>query len=153
MRFFCVFLLVFVCVPPVSFAAQKCIAFGDVGYPNMPNELNAESDSSDWSLVYSHITIRGIGVCAETVGEMGDVADVLTYDSTVLTYDSSFGGVVVQNDNKYCWCRMQYPAVSAWISYGGAYDAEDCLSSCSTNCTDIVVEPELRSAMLGNLLY
>ena len=143
MRFLVMFLLS-MSVSAMSFAGQKCVTFGN--WDTLPNEINAESSESDWSVVYSHITINGIGVCAETVGEMGDVADVLTFDS-------STGGLSQDNNNIYCWCRMLYPAVSAWISLGQMGDMDACIDYCSVDCADVAFMPELRSAMLENLRY
>ncbi|MDW2958668.1 MAG: hypothetical protein R8M37_02565 [Alphaproteobacteria bacterium] len=123
-------------------AAQQCVKFGDLSVPL--NEYNAEMGGVDWSLVWSYVTVRGIGVCVHTPGELGDVA-------VSIEYDASFYGSE-PNDNSYCWCRMLNPAVSFWVAYGEVDDAEVCAERCASLCADsVLIEPVFKTAMLGSL--
>ena len=137
---FCIFF------PGVAMSAQKCINFGDLS--GFLDSYVADSGDVDWLLAWPHITIRGIGVCAETVGEYGDVAASIKYDDNF--YDGN------QNSNTYCWCRMLSPAVSSWVAYGSVYDeAEMCLERCAAFCADqlsgMADSDVFRSNMLGAL--
>lgn len=122
-------------------AAQRCIDFGDLSM--WLNEYNAPLDSVDWSLVWPHITVEGIGVCAETSGSVGDVLDTIEYDTSF--FQSS-------NDNFYCWCRMLSPAVSKWVFHSYIGYADGCLEYCSTYCADeFIFSSDFREIMLGTL--
>ena len=126
-------------------AAQQCVKFGDLSFP--VNEYNAEIGGVDWSLVWSYVTVRGIGVCVRTPGELGDVANFIQYDDT-FTCDI----VHEPNDNKYCWCRMLSPAISAWVAYGDIGEASGCAESCAQGCADsVLMEPVFKTAMLDSL--
>lgn len=60
--------------------------------------------------------VYGIGVCAKSSGNLGDVRNEL-----VISGDAE--------ENIYCWCRMLTPTVSKWVAYGTS-------SNCSYNCAD-----------------
>ena len=136
---FCIFF------PGVAMSAQKCINFGDLS--GFLDSYVADLGDVDWLLEWPHITIRGIGVCAETVGEYGDVVVSIKYDDNF--YDGN------QNSNTYCWCRMLSPAVSSWVAYGEVDDAEVCAEQCASLCADGLVggggSYVFRSNMLGAL--
>ena len=126
-------------------AAQQCVKFGDLPVP--ANEYNAEMGGVDWSLVWSYVTLRGIGVCVHTPGELGDVANFIQYDDFF-----SCDPFEESNDNKYCWCRMLNPAVSFWVAYGEVDDAGVCAEKCASLCADsVLMEPVFKTAMLGSL--
>lgn len=128
-------------------AAQQCVKFGDLTFP--VNEYNAEMGGVDWSLVWSYVTVRGIGVCVRTPGELGDVANFIQYDDN---FTCSQFEVFNDNDNKYCWCRMLSPAISAWVAYGDIGEASGCAESCAMDCADsVLMEPVFKTAMLDSL--
>ena len=120
------------CVP--CFAAQKCVDFSELEKTG-PDSIDAVYDRVDWTIVYPHITIRGLGVCSDQAGEYGDVTDVLR--AGFLQYDPSglYGAT-----NTYCWCRVISPAVSSWIMYEDYGDPEACIELCATDCWVALME-------------
>lgn len=140
-----IFLFLSLLVLPV-FAVQKCVDFSGVE-SGAQIEYIVDMDSLDWKWVFPNLTIRGIGVCAATVGELGDVSDSLTMSlSGLLSGD-------YKTNNFYCWCRMLSPALSDWVAYGSeSDDPEECVMRCADDCgIGFVYDPELKSAMLDSL--
>ena len=114
-------------------AAVKCAPLSDVTAKNSATTYNG---SLDWTAVVHHnasnqdITVRGIGVCAASVGSR----DYVTISSIITT---NLGEADPAHENNYCWCKIISPAVSHWI-YPPQYHTSDFWDSdlyeCQTTC-------------------
>ena len=129
-------------------AAQQCVNFGELS----TGLYIASSDVVDWTVYNSDVTVQGIGVCVQTIGNMGDVKETLKYDAYLYCAFCDDYDFYRSNSNQYCWCRMFSPVASKWVAYGNFGDAEECLDNCSEECaTALIASTAFRSAMLGSL--
>lgn len=142
-----IFSLYFMIVSGIASAAQQCVDFGELS----TGLYIASSDVVDWTVYNSDVTVQGIGVCVQTIGNMGDVKDTLKYDASLYCAFCNDDDFYRSNSNQYCWCRMFSPVASKWVAYGSFGDAEECLDNCSEECAAaLITSTAFRSAMLGS---
>lgn len=105
------------------------------------------SKSSNWTTkcstlfvdVYTLVDIKGISVCTDQGGTVGDVSD---------TYMSHFG-----DTSKYCWCMTVQPVPSKWVLAYITTSATTCATNCAYYCVNrIQGNATVRSGLLGTYL-
>lgn len=124
-------------------AVQKCVALDSTTTcTSAPNPYDRHADWGASCTTGSTTTaIKGIALCSDQNGQ--------TQSSTSATI--SLGTAV---DNKYCWCKMESPAVSLWVYDSSGSTADECMRYCAVSCALDVIDPNkptFRSALFSGL--
>ncbi|MBQ3039943.1 MAG: hypothetical protein IJD41_05300 [Alphaproteobacteria bacterium] len=107
-------------------AYKKCVALGGSTTCSGAREQYGQAD---WAISCTtngiSVPIEGIGMCSANVG-----ATVYATRTSLKTVDSN-----TNTNNKYCWCKMTYPALSQWVyvTYTDMTPAR-CPRNCSYVC-------------------
>lgn len=107
-KFFILFALL---LPNATLASfNQCVNLGFNSCTSQTIDCGSTYCGHDWATTCTtsngnSVVVRGIATCAANqVTATAQTADFLEISSNV-------------NDNKYCWCKMVYPAVSTnWVS-------------------------------------
>lgn len=131
-------------------AAQKCVAL-DAGATGGATTYNG----SYWKIVDPNgAVLRGTAVCSSNYGNMYSEGTQRTRSSVTISTTSS--------SNKYCWCKIISPAVSAWVNLGDCQDESDCdnycsagVESCANYCATALVtySYDVREFVFDSIIY
>lgn len=102
-------------------AATKCLKLPTSATICSGSYSDAEN-KFNWSVNCNGTNITGVGVCAQ-----GDVSSIVKRD---IIYHSQY-----IDTNKYCWCKMVSPGVSAWVYAGGICNDYNCFNVSAENCS------------------
>lgn len=114
--------LIVVCCVCDGSGAQKCIAINPDNMESVLERLvgfEGESGQSDWSVILSDMTIRGIGVCS-------------SYPSGNVVVEKLIHERLGKLDT--CWCKMIRPAISHWVFVHDYDSIDECNSDCGNFC-------------------
>lgn len=126
-KFFILFALL---LPNATLASfNQCVNLGFNSCTSQTIDCGSTDCGHDWATTCTtsngnSVAVRGIATCAANqVTATAQTADSLSINSNV-------------DDNKYCWCKMVYPAVSTnWVSvYAPTTNAT--YMTCTLNCAD-----------------
>lgn len=126
-KFFILFALL---LPNATLASfNQCVNLGFNSCTSQTIDCGSTYCGHDWATTCTtsngnSVAVRGIATCAANqVTATAQTADSLNINSNV-------------DNNKYCWCKMIYPAVSTnWVSvYTPTTNAT--YMSCTLNCAD-----------------
>ena len=125
-------------------AVTKCVALNSSS-TTCTSDASQNTGHPEWNATCTtngvSTPISGIGVCSSTSGSsIGQTATELATSST-------------SGANKYCWCKMISPAVSArWVFYARFGSVDSCVWGCAQGCADYLKEyASFRSGMFGSL--
>ncbi len=135
-------------------AVQKCVAL-DAGSSVVVSAdgpmYSHVTNGYDWSVTFENATVvRGIAVTSDmSPSSSGGITEELTTDKS--------SNIFVKN--KYCWCRMIYPAVSAWVYLAVSNLLEhptdpsnEMFSECAARCANSAgYDRSFRQKLFSNL--
>ena len=112
-----------------AYAATECVQLNPSTTTCEPPKDNGNTQPSEWTANCTTNGVKqkivGVGFCANESGTFGTAKESVTGTRYWENY----------LENKYCWCKMIYPAISDWIylSYW-TNEGMDCLTFCNANC-------------------
>ena len=109
--------------------------------------------SGKWGTVFPYGDVSGISVCsavsASTMGAIATDAQSVTMDSEYAA-QAGVGESALENNQTYCWCKMENPATSPWVYNRNNSDSNSCASNCAFYCSSNAASAvALRSALFG----
>lgn len=126
-KFFILFALL---LPNATLASfNQCVNLGFNSCTSQAIDCGSTYCGHDWATTCTtsngnSVAVRGIATCAAN--------QVMDNAQTEVSLDINSN----VDDNKYCWCKMVYPAVSTnWVSVYGS-TTNTTYMSCTLNCAD-----------------
>lgn len=137
MKAFIISAIIFLTTLIPAFAVIRCIDL------NSTKTCSGQSTSgAEWGATCGQTEVKGTFFCASTSGHYHELSDTIRAEQT-------------SNNNKYCWCKMYYPAISKWILIDEnevTGDGGGCLYSCAGRCAKaMATDSDFRTKILGNL--
>lgn len=131
----CLAFLLFAVIPYNSFAVDACVENGTVAIildasKNGNDNYSSDANKGTFKVSYSYGQIRGIAACLSSGYQWGENKTILIDNGVII-----HGG---EKNGQYCFCKLTYPVVSAWllIDPGSWFDGvnRNCYTGCVGSC-------------------
>lgn len=127
------------CVRRISSKDWECLA-GGRGIGDVEWTLNCFNYSED----YMKLDLYGVSSCSVMVGRANMIVESQLFSTRNMK--SPVGS------EKHCWCKMVYPAKSAWVFSGKSFSSvSECLEDCGRACAETKDEFSAADAFIEAL--